>query len=156
MASTPETLYARDGDVYLAYQVVGDRGPDLLLVPGPAFPIDLLWDEPAVAVCLRRLASFSRLILTDYLGCGSSDAVPIKEYPAMQSWTDGLVAVLDAVGSEHASIFAITGAGLPAMMLAASHPQRVRSLILWSTYARFLTAPDPVIRLSRVNFAAFP
>ena len=142
MGGTPETQYARDGDVYLAYQVVGDRGPDLLFVPGPTFPIDLLWDDPAVAACLRRLASFTRLILTDYLGCGSSDAVPIKDNPAMQSWTDGLVAVLDAVGSEHASIFAITGAGLPAMMLAASHPQRVHSLLLWSTFARFLTAPD--------------
>jgi class 3 adenylate cyclase len=142
MAAIPETLYARDGDVYLAYQVVGDRGPDLLFVPGPTFPIDLIWDEPTVAASLRRLASFTRLILTDYLGCGSSDAVPIKDNPAMQSWTDGLVAVLDAVGSEHASIFAITGAGLPAMMLAASHPQRVHSLLLWSTFARFLTAPD--------------
>ena len=142
MGGTPKTLYARDGDVYLAYQVVGDRGPDLLFVPGPTFPIDLIWDEPTVAGCLRRLASFTRLILTDYLGCGSSDAVPIKDNPAMQSWTDGLVAVLDAVGSEHASIFAVTGAGLPAMMLAASHPQRVHSLLLWSTFARFLTAPD--------------
>ena len=142
MAQTPETHYARNGDVYLAYQVVGDRGPDLLFVPGPTFPIDLIWDEPTVAGCLRRLASFTRLILTDYLGCGSSDAVPIKDNPAMQSWTDGLVAVLDAVGSEHASIFAITGAGLPAMMLAASHPQRVHSLLLWSTFARFITAPD--------------
>jgi class 3 adenylate cyclase len=142
MGGTPKTLYARDGDVYLAYQVVGDRGPDLLFVPGPTFPIDLIWDEPTVAACLRRLASFTRLILTDYLGCGSSDAVPIKDNPAMQSWTDGLVAVLDAVGSEHASIFAVTGAGLPAMMLAASHPQRVHSLLLWSTFARFLTAPD--------------
>ena len=142
MVAAPETHYARDGDVYLAYQVVGDRGPDLLFVPGPTFPIDLILDEPTVAGCLRHLASFTRLILTDYLGCGSSDAVPIKDNPAMQSWTDGLVAVLDAVGSEHASIFAITGAGLPAMMLAASHPQRVHSLFLWSTFARFLTAPD--------------
>jgi pimeloyl-ACP methyl ester carboxylesterase len=134
--------YARDGDVNLAYQVVGDRGPDLLFVPGPTFPIDLIWDEPTVANCLRRLASFTRLILTDFLGCGSSDAVPIKDNPAMQSWTDGLVAVLDAVDSEHASIFSVAGAGLPAMMLAASHPKRVDSLLLWSTFARFMTAPD--------------
>ena len=107
-----------------------------------SFPIDLIWDEPSVAGCLRRLASFTRLIVTDYLGCGSSDAVPINDNPAMQSWTDGLVAVLDAVGSDHTSIFAITAAGLPAMMLAASHPQRVDSLLLWSTFARFITAPD--------------
>jgi class 3 adenylate cyclase len=91
MAGTPETLYAKDGDSHhLAYQVVGD-GLDLLFVPTATFPIDLLWDEPTVAGHLRRLASFSRLILTDLLGTGSSDAVPIHDRPAMQAWTDGLV-----------------------------------------------------------------
>jgi hypothetical protein len=61
MASIPETLYARDGNAHLAYQVVGDNGPDLLFVPTATFPIDLLWDEPTVAGQLHRLASFSRL-----------------------------------------------------------------------------------------------
>jgi class 3 adenylate cyclase len=142
MAGAPETHYARDGDAHLAYQVLGDNGPDLLLVPTGSFPIDLLWDELVIASHLRRLASFSRLILTDVLGAGSSDAVPPKDRPAMQSWTDGLVAVLDAVGSECASIFAMGGSTLPAMLLAASHPRRVRSLVLWSPFARFVRAPD--------------
>jgi hypothetical protein len=56
-----DTVYARDRDVHLVYQVVGDGGPDLLFVPTATFPIDLLWDEPTVAGRLRRLASFSRL-----------------------------------------------------------------------------------------------
>jgi hypothetical protein len=76
MGGTPETHYARDGDAHLAYQVVGDQGPDLLFVPTPTFPIDLLWDDPTIAGHLHRLASFSRLILTDLLGVGSSDGVP--------------------------------------------------------------------------------
>jgi class 3 adenylate cyclase len=155
MGVTPETLFARDGDVYLAYQVVGDRGPDLLFVPGPTFPIDLIWDEPTVAGYLRRLASFTRLILTDYLGCGSSDAVSVTDNPAMQSWTDGLLAVLDMVGSEHASIFALAGAGLPAMMLAASHPHRVDSLVLWSSFARLLSGPDQSFGFSEPALARF-
>jgi hypothetical protein len=46
MGAIPETLYARDGDRYLAYQVVGDHGPALMFVPPTNFPIDLLWDEP--------------------------------------------------------------------------------------------------------------
>ncbi|WP_445160509.1 adenylate/guanylate cyclase domain-containing protein [Mycobacterium sp. Dal123C01] len=142
MVGTPETLYARDGDNYLAYQVVGDSGPDLLFVPNPTFPIDLLWDEPTVARHLERLASFSRLILTDLLGMGSSDAVPINDRPAMQSWTDGLVAVLDAVGSERASVFAMAESSLPAMVLTASHPHRVHSLVLFSPFACFVRAPD--------------
>ena len=30
----PETRYARSGDVHIAYQVVGDAGPELVFVPG--------------------------------------------------------------------------------------------------------------------------
>lgn len=85
MATKPNTVYARDGDAHLAYQVVGDRDPDLLFVPTATFPIDLLWDEPIVASHLRRLTSFNHLITTDLLGLGSSDVVPTKDLPAMQS-----------------------------------------------------------------------
>ncbi|OBF27171.1 cyclase [Mycobacterium sp. ACS1612] len=141
MTGKPDTVYARSGDVHLAYQVVGDRGPDLLFIPTACHPIDLLWDEPTVAAYLGRLASFSRLIVTDLLGVGSSDAVPTKDLPAMQSWTDGLIAVLDAVDSENASVFATAESALPTMLLTASHPERVRSLILWSAFARFSRGP---------------
>ncbi|MCV7302604.1 adenylate/guanylate cyclase domain-containing protein [Mycobacterium barrassiae] len=142
MVAIPETVYARDDDANLAYQVVDGPGPDLLFVPTPRFPIDLIWDDYTVAGHLRRLSSFGRLILTDLLGVGSSDAVPIYERPAMQGWTDGLIAVLDAAGSERASVFAMAGSALPAMLLAATHPERVRSLVLWSPYAYFLRTPD--------------
>jgi class 3 adenylate cyclase len=142
MGGTPETLYARDGDFRIAYQVVGNHGPDLLFVPTGMFPIDLLWDEPTVAGYLNRLASFSRLILTDLVGAGSSDSIPMTERPPLQSWTDGLIAVLDAVESESVSVFTMSGAGLAAMQLAASHPRRVRSLVLWSPYARYARAAD--------------
>ncbi len=142
MPTVPQTVYARDGDAHLAYQVVADNGSDLLFVPTATFPIDLLWDEPTVARHLRRLSSFSRLIMTDLLGMGSSDAVPIQNLPAMQAWTDGLVAVLDAVGSGCASVFAMGESALPAMLLAASHPQRIRSLVLCGPYARYLRADD--------------
>jgi class 3 adenylate cyclase/pimeloyl-ACP methyl ester carboxylesterase len=142
MATVPQTVYARDGDAHLAYQVVADNGSDLLFVPTATFPIDLLWDDPTVARHLRRLSSFSRLITTDLLGMGSSDAVPVQNLPAMQAWTDGLVAVLDAVGSGCASVFAMGESALPAMLLAASHPQRIRSLVLCGPYARYLRADD--------------
>ena len=141
MADVPETRYAWEGDFHIAYQVLGD-GPDLLFVPNGTFPIDVLWDEPAVAGPLRRLASFSRLILTDILGAGSSAYVPPAGNPPLQYWSDGLLAVLDAVGSESASILAMQGMTLPVMLMAASHPERVRSLALWSPFARFLRADD--------------
>jgi len=142
VADFPNTVYARDGDAHLAYQIVGDRGPDLLFLPTANFPIDLLWDEPTVAAHLQRLASFGRLITTDLRGAGSSDAISIPDNPALQAWTDGLVAVLDAAGSERASVFAMAESALPAMLLSASHPDRVRSLVLWGAFARFARAPD--------------
>ena len=146
MAATPETLYAKDGDAHLAYQVVGDGAPISSSCPPRPFPIDLLWDEPTVAGHLRRLASFSRLILTDLLGSGSSDAVPIHDRPAMQSWTDGLVAVLDAVGSECVSVFAMSESALPVMLLTASHPHRVRSLVLCEPVRALRSRPRPAVR----------
>ena len=42
MAAVPQTVYARDGDVHLAYQVVSDRGPHLLFVPAQAYVAQML------------------------------------------------------------------------------------------------------------------
>ena len=137
MPGVPETRYADFGGAHLAYQVIGE-GPDLVYLASVQHPIDLIWDEPTVADHLHRLASFSRLILIDPLGSGSSDPIEVTEHPALQFWVDGLLAVLDSSRSESASFFAHTGAALPVMLLAASQPHRVRSLVLWNTYARIL------------------
>ena len=58
MGGTPETLYARDGDAHLAYQVLGDRGPDLLFVPHAMFPIDLR--HSSTCTCAPTSAQCSR------------------------------------------------------------------------------------------------
>jgi pimeloyl-ACP methyl ester carboxylesterase len=142
MASIPETRYARHGDVHIAYQEIGDGPFDLLYVPQGSVPIDLMWDEPVLASALRRVASFCRLIVCDLRGWGSSDAVPWAELPAMQAWMDDLGEVLDAVGSEQAALFSSAESGLAAMLFAATHPERVRAMVVWSPYARFVRAPD--------------
>src|SRR6516165_3602531 len=61
----PETRYAKSGDVHLAYQIVGDGPRDLVLVPGWVSHLEYEWEEPHFSRFLRRLASFSRLILRD-------------------------------------------------------------------------------------------
>src|SRR4029450_1357246 len=73
LAMAPETRYAMSGDINIAYQVIGNGPRDLILVPGWVSNIEVLWDEPIVARFLRRLASFSRLILFDKRGTGLSD-----------------------------------------------------------------------------------
>lgn len=144
--AAPSTRYVYDGQDAIAYQVVGDGSPDVLYVPTAMVPIDLAWDEPVLARGLRRLAAGRRLIVADLLGAGSSDPVPLRE-SAMQGWADGMVAVLDAVGSSETSLVAMAESGLPALLLAATHPQRVRSLILDAPFARFLRAADHPVGL---------
>jgi pimeloyl-ACP methyl ester carboxylesterase len=71
----PETTYARLGEDRIAYQVLGE-GPDLVLTMGAFGHVDLQWEDPGTALFLRRLASFSRLILFDRRGTGASDPFP--------------------------------------------------------------------------------
>ena len=139
MADVPETGYARTPEgVSLAYQVLGDGPIDLVVVPQASMPIDLLWEEPAIVEFLRRLASFSRLVLTDLRGFGSSGSVNMNAVPALQIWTDDLGAVMEAVGWEKAAFLSWGEAALPTMLFAATHPGRVTSLALVNSYARYL------------------
>src|SRR3970282_1223152 len=97
----PETRYARSGDVNIAYQVVGEGPRDFVLVPGWVSNIEVFWEEPSLARFLRRLASFSRLILFDKRGTGLSDRV--TDLPTLETRMDDVRAVMDSVGSERAA-----------------------------------------------------
>src|ERR671922_3043249 len=107
----PETRYARSGDVNIAYQVVGEGPLDLVYVPGWVSNVELMWEEPAMARFLGRLASFSRLILFDKRGTGLSDRVSNDRLPTLEERMDDVRAVLDAIGSERAAVFGASEGG---------------------------------------------
>ena len=73
---TATTRYARNGDVHVAYQVLGSGAIDVVLVPGFVSHLELQWADPRSAKFLEGLASFSRLIMFDKRGTGLSDPVP--------------------------------------------------------------------------------
>jgi class 3 adenylate cyclase len=139
---TPETRYARLGNDRIAYQVVGDGPNDLLFVPGMSGHVDLRWEEPYQASFLRELARFNRLIIFDRRGSGASDPFPYEPASAWEAWADDVRAVLDAAGSERATIMAQVDAGPMAILFAATQPHRTRSLILANTAARFVAGMD--------------
>jgi pimeloyl-ACP methyl ester carboxylesterase len=70
---TPQTRYARSGDLRIAYQVVGNGPLNLVFVPGFVTNLELIWEDPARTHFFSRLASFSRLLLFDKRGTGLSD-----------------------------------------------------------------------------------
>jgi pimeloyl-ACP methyl ester carboxylesterase/class 3 adenylate cyclase len=128
----PKTQYARNGDVNIAYQVVGDGPIDLVLVPGFISHLDLWWTMPEAAVFLRRLASFARLILFDKRGTGLSDPVP--GVPSLEERMEDLHAVLDAAGSERPALLGVSEGGAMSILFSATYPERARSLVLYGTF----------------------
>jgi hypothetical protein len=58
MAETPETRYAKSGDLHIAYQVLGEGPIDLVIVPGWVSHVEVVWQEPQAADFLRRLGEF--------------------------------------------------------------------------------------------------
>jgi pimeloyl-ACP methyl ester carboxylesterase len=143
MPSTrPETRYAKNGGVNIAYQVVGEGPRDLIYVPGWISNVELNWEEPALAHVLERLASFSRLILFDKRGTGLSDPVPTDRLPTLEERMDDVRAVLDAVGSEETAVFGFSEGGLMSMLYAATYPERTTALLLFGVFAKRLWSPD--------------
>ena len=118
----PETHYTRAGTVNIAYQVTGSGPLDLVLVPGWVSNIDVFWEEPRLARFLRRLASFSRLILFDKRGTGLSDRV--TDTPTLEERMEDLRAVMDAVGSTRAALLGYSEGGPMCGLFGATYPER--------------------------------
>jgi class 3 adenylate cyclase len=138
----PETKYAKSADVNIAYQTVGDGPFDLVFVMGWVSHIEYFWDEPSFAHFLDRLASFSRLILFDKRGTGLSDRVPDHQLPTIEQRMDDVRAVMDAAGSDHASLFGISEGGPMCAVFAATYPERTSALVMYGTYAKRIWSPD--------------
>ena len=138
----PSVRYARSGDVTIAYQVVGQGPLDLVFVPGWVSQVEAMWEEPTHETFLRRLASFSRLILFDKRGTGLSDRVSIDLLPTLEDRMDDVRAVMDAAGSQRAALFGASEGGVMCALFAATYPQRTSALLLYATYAKRIWSPD--------------
>lgn len=136
MPDAPETRFAKVSDVHIAYQVVGDGPIDILFVDTWVHHVEAVWDFPEFARLLRRLTSIGRLIHFDRRGTGLSDPVPLDRLPDFDTQVEDVVAVLDAVGSERPAIVGTNDGTLVAILLAAAHPERCGSLVLFAPTAK--------------------
>jgi class 3 adenylate cyclase len=129
------TRYARSGDLFIAYQTVGDGPIDVVLVDQWFSNVEALWDVPPLARLIERLSSFSRVILFDQRGVGLSDPVAISALPSLEEWMDDLRAVLDAVRSERAAIVGAMAGGFMATVFGSTHPDRTSAAVLVDSFA---------------------
>jgi pimeloyl-ACP methyl ester carboxylesterase len=138
----PESRYVRNGGVSIAYSITGHGPIDLVYLPGYISHIEYLWEGAQAARFLRRLSSFSRLIMVDRRGTGLSDRVSPEEPPPLETQMDDLLRVLDAVGSERAALFGVGIGALLCALFSATHPQRTSSCVFYGTSACGVWQPD--------------
>ncbi|HEX7248167.1 MAG TPA: adenylate/guanylate cyclase domain-containing protein [Actinomycetota bacterium] len=131
--TAPRARYAFNGDVAIAYGVVGDGPVDLVYVQGFVSHVELLWECPQAAAFFDRIAGWARLIVIDRRGTGMSDRFSAEDLPPLEDGARDILAVMDDAGSDKASLFGHHEGGQLAALLAALHPERVRTLSLMET-----------------------
>lgn len=153
--SVGRVRYARNGDIRLAYREMGDGDIPVVLVPGWVSNVDL-YDDPASIYggVAAEMSRHVRLIVWDKRGTGLSD--PVSHVPPIDERMDDLRAVLDAADVEYPALIGVSEGGPMSIVFAATYPERVRSLILVGTGARFSQdLPDRPWGLAPEQMAAY-
>jgi pimeloyl-ACP methyl ester carboxylesterase/DNA-binding winged helix-turn-helix (wHTH) protein len=132
--------YTHSDALNIAYQITGAGDVDLVLVAGFVSHLMLDWTERRHAHFLHRLGTFGRLIRFDKRGTGMSDRP--GALPDLETRMGDVVAVMDAARSGRAVLFGYSEGGPLSILYAASYPDRVHGLIIYSSYARRVWAPD--------------
>ena len=141
--SRPETRYAKGpegGNV--GYQLFGSGPATVVFVTNWITNCDAMWEDAGMAAYFDRLAGFSRVLCFDKRGSGVSDPVPLGDLPRLEEWMDDVWTVIDAAHVDRATLVGDTEGGPMAMMFAASYPDRVSSLVLVNSFARWRRADD--------------
>jgi len=132
--------YTQSDGLHIAYQVSGAGAIDIVLISGFVSHLELDWADPRHAHFLDRLGSMGRLIRFDKRGTGMSDRP--QGLPDLETRMHDVLAVMDAVDSRRAVVCGYSEGGPMAILLAATHPERVSSLVLYGSYAKRIRAPD--------------
>jgi len=134
--------YAKSGDVHIAYRVFGDGPRDMVLIPGTLSHVEMFWEFAAEEYLLKRLTAFARVIVFDKRGQGLSDRGVAEQ--TLDERIGDVRTVMDAAGSERATIYGWSEGGQMSLMFSATYPERTSALVLYGTYPSVKAEPWPV------------
>jgi aminoacrylate hydrolase len=121
------------GDLQLYYEVHGE-GPPVLLVPGLG-GVGAYWQPNIPAFAAKH-----RVIIHDHRGTGQSSRSKI-DY-SVDQMTDDLVRLMDHLKIDRAHLVGHSTGGAIGQTLAATHPERLSSLVIYSSW----TKADPFFK----------
>ncbi len=130
----PSTRYAVSGDVHVAYQVMNEGPVDIVIVPGLFSHVEFMHELPGYSDCLRRLATYARVITFDKRGQGLSDKM--SGAASLEMRMDDVRAVMEAAGSRRAVVMGFSEGCALSALFAATYPDRVTKLILVGGFKR--------------------
>src|SRR5438552_12669115 len=135
--------YAKSDGIHIAYRVFGDGPRDMVLIPGTLSHLEMTWERPSFQHLLKRLTAFARVIVFDKRGQGLSDRVAEQ---TLEERVGDVRAVMDAAGSERATIYGWSEGGPMCLMFAATYPARTSALVLFGSFASMKNEPWMVTR----------
>lgn len=124
----------------IAYEVVSEGPPDIVMVDGFVSHRDLDWEIQPSRTINDRLMAMGRVVLFDKRGTGLSDRE--LGHGTLEDRMDDIRAVMDDAGVERASLVCISEGGPLGMMFAATYPDRVDRLVLYASFACRRWHPD--------------
>jgi len=123
--------YVANGDVHIAYQIIGKGPIDLLFIHGFISNLELAWEDPEYTNFFEQLGQFARVILFDKRGTGLSDR--IQGAPSLEHTLADALCVLNAAGSDQTFVMGTSEGGAASVLLASTYPERVSGLILYAS-----------------------
>jgi pimeloyl-ACP methyl ester carboxylesterase len=119
-----EGVAERDGG-RIAYEVYGAGDPPIMFVPPWIIVHSRIWKAQIPDFARRH-----RVVTWDARGNGRSDRPQEPAAHSDEALAEDLLAVLDASGTDSAVLVGLSGAAVPAIMVATEHPDRVLGLVL--------------------------
>jgi len=135
----PELQFAEGRRGRIAYQQWGD-GVDVVGVPPLAQNIEAAWGWPDIVAMFGRFGQLGRYLHYDKRGTGASDR--LRGVPDLEERVDDMRTVMDRAGVERAHLLGNFDGGATALLFAATHPERVRSIVLFGSGATTFP-PEP-------------
>jgi len=116
----------------LAYALTGSGPAVTRFTPNMTNDLETEWHIPTTRRMIDAISVQNLLIRSDTLGSGQSDRRVAELDFARQA--DQMCAVLDAAKVDRAAILSESGGVLPAIYMAANHPDRVTKLAIMGGY----------------------
>ena len=128
--------YARSDGVSIAYVDFPGGPAEVVFIRGFASNVT----HTSRASWWPEIRRFARVVTFDKRGVGLSErSVGI---PDLETRMDDVRAVMDAVELERAHLLGVSEGGPMSILFAATYPERVQSLTLLATFARFVRGDD--------------